>query len=96
MTVIDDYQRQGIGAKLLAILSTYAALSKIKTFTMYIHTERRGLVQALLSISAVIENHDSRVFEMHLPVPSKIQGIIGLPDGYYYKTFLAAFEGNRA
>lgn len=96
MTVIDDYQRQGIGAALLAGLSTYAALSKIKTFTMYIHTEQRGLVRALLSIGAVVENHESGVIEMHLPVPSKMQGITGPPDGHYYKTFLAAFGGNRA
>ena len=45
VTVLDRYQRQGLGLILLAALSRFAAERDVSTFVSFVDAERRGLLR---------------------------------------------------
>lgn len=71
LTVIDAYQRQGVGTMLLAGLSECARQQGIRYFLVHIHAVRRELIQRLTSMEAEVINRRSNVLELALPVPSE-------------------------
>jgi GNAT superfamily N-acetyltransferase len=68
ITVLDEYQRQGIGTILMNELHRLAAERGIRSFKIYLHTERRKLVQWLKLMGAKIKQVSGEILEIELPV----------------------------
>ncbi|CAN5442816.1 hypothetical protein BH23BAC3_BH23BAC3_14750 [soil metagenome] len=68
ITVLDDYQRQGIGTILMNELHRLASERGIRSFKIYLHTERRKLVKWLVRLGAKINRVSGEIVEIELPV----------------------------
>ncbi|MEZ4699739.1 MAG: GNAT family N-acetyltransferase [Rhodothermales bacterium] len=68
LTVVDAYQRLGVGSLLLEQLIRIAATNGIGTFVMHIHASRRGLLRTLFAAGANVAQVEAGVAEIHLPL----------------------------
>ncbi|MEM8485350.1 MAG: GNAT family N-acetyltransferase [Bacteroidota bacterium] len=68
LTVIDAYQKQGVGTLLMAALCRLASAQNISTFTLRIHANRFALIKRLAALDARVVAHQQGVLEMELPV----------------------------
>lgn len=68
ITVLDEYQKQGIGTILMNELHRLASEREIHSFIIYLHTERRKLVNWLIGLGAKIKQVSGEIVEIELPV----------------------------
>ncbi|REL38818.1 GNAT family N-acetyltransferase [Rhodohalobacter sp. SW132] len=68
ITVLDEYQRQGIGTILMNELHRLAYDRGIRSFKIYLHTERRKLVKWLIGLGAKVQRVSGEIVEIELPV----------------------------
>jgi len=68
ITVIDDYQKQGVGSLLLNEILSLANDREVKFFRIFLHTERRYLLQRLLKMDGRIKKVSGETLEVELPV----------------------------
>lgn len=66
ITVLDVYQRQRLGTILLEELKRIAPGKKIDLFKIYIHAERRPIIQWLKRSGAVAVGYSGEILEMDL------------------------------
>jgi GNAT superfamily N-acetyltransferase len=68
ITVIDDYQRQGIGSLLMAALSQYGAAHEIEYFRGFVLAENRDFLDYLDALGACREQTHDAVRQLDVPV----------------------------
>lgn len=68
ITVLDEYQRQGIGTILMNELHRLAADRGIRSFKIYLHTQRKKLVMWLIRLGARIKRISGEMAEIEMPV----------------------------
>lgn len=66
-TVIDAYQRKGVGTLLFATLMRLAERNGIDCFTLSMHAMRSSLIAQLRGLGATVRAHSHGIFEMELP-----------------------------
>lgn len=71
ITVIDDYQRQGIGSLLMAALSQYAADHGIEYFRGFVLADNRDFLDYLDALGACHEQTHDAVRQLDVPVYSR-------------------------
>lgn len=69
LTVLDAYQKRGIGTLLLAALSYCARLHGVRVFSMHVHAERRGLIRVLQQLDAVPLACRQGIMELEWTIP---------------------------
>jgi GNAT superfamily N-acetyltransferase len=70
VTVIDDWQGQGLGARLLEVLSARARQEGIRSFTATLLATNREMLDLLQGLDAVqIVNRASGTIEIEMPIP---------------------------
>jgi GNAT superfamily N-acetyltransferase len=90
LTVIDPFQRQGVGSLLLAGLSHLAHRHGVRLFTMQLHTTRTNLIEQLRKMNAIPISQTGGVAELRMPVLSR-QALNSLPH-QNLQCVLRAFE----
>lgn len=73
LTVLDAYQKQGIGTVLLAALSYCAALNGVRVFRMHVQAERRGLIRVLRQLTATPTRCRHGIMELAWTIPNHFQ-----------------------
>ncbi len=68
ITVLDEYQRLGIGTILFLELCRVAQSKNIQFFTFSIHAKRRGLFQFLMQKGAVLKSRMGPQIELSFPL----------------------------
>lgn len=68
ITVIDDYQRRGIGSLLLAALSQYAASHGVEYFRGFVLADNRDFLSFLDALGACREETHDAVRQLDVPV----------------------------
>jgi len=68
ITVIDDYQRRGIGSLLLAALSQYAAGHGVEYFRGFVLADNRDVLDYLDALGACREQTHDAVRQLDVPV----------------------------
>lgn len=70
ITVLDEYQRHGIGTILFLELCRIGQSKNIQHFTFTVHAERRDLVHYMLQHGAVFKSHSGSQIELSFPLSS--------------------------
>jgi len=68
VTVIDPFQRRGLGSVLLALLYRAAQGLGVKQFRAYVLYENQQLVKTLQALGGTIEEHAEGAVEMTVPI----------------------------
>jgi GNAT superfamily N-acetyltransferase len=87
VTVLDEYQRRGIGTLLTSTLSDIAVQKGIKTFVSYIRWENQGAIDRLVADGARVAPSEPGVARVELDLPRASDE---LPDPYLHR-ILGAF-----
>lgn len=66
ITVLDEYQKQGLGTILLNELKRIAPDKNINLFKIYIHADRRPIIQWLKKSGAVTIRYSGEILEMEM------------------------------
>jgi GNAT superfamily N-acetyltransferase len=69
VTVIDDYQRRGVGTLLLLLLADQASANGITTFVSHILWANRELVDTLVAAGARVEAEEPGVARLEIDIP---------------------------
>jgi GNAT superfamily N-acetyltransferase len=73
VTVVDQWQGQGVGSALLVILARSAIERGVKRFTMEVLGENEPMLALLQSRGAVIDRRDGGVVFLHVPLPASVE-----------------------
>jgi len=73
LTVLDAYQKRGIGTLLLAGLSYCARLNGVRVFSMRVHAERRGLIRVLQQLDATPLACRQGIMELAWEIPTRFE-----------------------
>lgn len=87
VTVVDEYQRRGIGTLLTRTLSDVAVGKGIRTFVNYVQWENRGAIDRLVAEGARVAPSEPGVARVELDLPRTPEE---LPDTYLHR-LLGAF-----
>ncbi len=86
VTVLDEYQRRGIGTLLTRTLSDVAVAKGITTFVNYVQWDNRGAIERLVAEGARVAPSEPGVARVELELPHTVDD---LPDTYLHR--LGAF-----
>lgn len=86
VTVLDAYQRRGLGTLLLGILSRSAAAQGIRTFRAYVDVENDAMLRIFRDLGAKVGRADGGVCQLDIPVPADPET---LPDTHTGRVFKA-------
>jgi GNAT superfamily N-acetyltransferase len=92
VTVLDEYQRRGIGTLLTRTLADVAAGKGIRAFVSYIQWENQGVIERLMAEGAHVVPAEPGLARVELPVPRTADE---LPDPYLHR-LLATFASYMA
>jgi hypothetical protein len=70
ITVLDEYQKLGIGTILFLELCRIGQSKNVQNFTFTIHAQRRDLVQYMLQHGAMFKNRSGSQIELSFPLSS--------------------------
>jgi len=82
VTVVDDYQRKGIGRTLLALAARSALEAGVKSFRAWIISDNKATLAMLHKMGASPGHWESGVLELDVPLPSdprEIEELAPLP-----------------
>jgi len=79
VTVVDEYQGQGIGSALLALLAKSAIERGIKRFTLEVLGENEPMLALMEHVGAIIDRREGGVVFMHVPLPATIEELEKTP-----------------
>jgi RimJ/RimL family protein N-acetyltransferase len=79
VTVVDEYQGQGIGSALLALLAKTAIERGIKRFTLEVLGENEPMLALMEHVGAIINRREGGVVFMHVPLPATIEELEKTP-----------------
>ena len=94
LTVIDDYQNQGVGTTLLAILYFLAPKLGIEVFTGIIMADNARLISRFNELGAKMTRSGSE-YEMRLPIKSSTDGLPNTKYANALKPTLVFLEENN-
>ena len=90
VTVIDAYQRRGIGNALLRLLAQSAIERGIKQFRAFVLGENHAMLQLFESLGAETSSIEAGVIEMRIPLPANVDELLQTPAPHILR---AAAEG---
>lgn len=93
VTVIDDYQRRGLGTLLLEALGAVALQNGIDRFRGYALDDNRPMLKLLSQMGAVVERDSPGVYRIEVDLPLQARELRGAP---LYRVFRAMARGKRA
>jgi RimJ/RimL family protein N-acetyltransferase len=79
VTVVDEYQGQGIGSALLVLLAKTAIERGIKRFTLEVLGENEPMLALMEYAGAIIDMREGGVVSMHVPLPATIEELEKTP-----------------
>lgn len=79
VTVVDDYQRHGIGSALLRVLARSAIEHGIRRFVMAVLGENEAMLQLVQESGAVIDGWRDGVAQLHVDIPASIEELDQTP-----------------
>ena len=79
VTVVDEYQGQGIGSALLVLLAKSAIERGIKRFTLQVLGENASMLALMQHVGAIIDRREGGVVFMHVPLPTTIEELEKTP-----------------
>lgn len=90
VTVVDQYQGQGIGSALLVLLARSAIERGIKRFTLEVLGENDPMMALMERVGAIVDKTENGVVSLHVPLPESIEDLDKTPAPSILK---AAAEG---
>ena len=93
VTVIDDYQRRGLGTLLLEALGAVGLENGIERFRGYALDDNRPMLELLTQMGAVVERDSPGVHRIEVDLPRQARELRGTP---LYRVFRAMARGRRA
>ena len=87
VTVLDEYQRRGIGTLLTRTLSEIAAEKGIRTFVSYVQWENRGVIDRLIAEGARAVPSEPGLARVEVDLPRTADE---LPDSYLHRLLAAS------
>lgn len=79
VTVVDEYQDQGIGSALLVLLAKTAIERGIKRFTLEVLGENEPMLALMKHVGAIIDRREGGIVFMHVPLPANIEELKETP-----------------
>jgi GNAT superfamily N-acetyltransferase len=73
VTVLDQWQGQGVGSALLVVLARSAIERGVKRFSLEVLGENEPMLALLQSVGAVIDKRDGGVVFLHVPLPDSVE-----------------------
>jgi GNAT superfamily N-acetyltransferase len=85
VTVVDEYQGQGIGTMLLGALAISARAAGITTFSAYVLEANVPMMEILLGLGADVRHEDGGVLRLDVPLPERPEDLPDTPTGRVFK-----------
>jgi len=79
VTVIDSYQRRGVGRALLQLLARSAIERGIRRFTMLVLGDNEPMLSLMHGLGAESDGFEGNVVRMHVPLPATIEELDQTP-----------------
>ncbi len=79
VTVLDDYQRHGIGTALLRLLARSAMEHGIERFVMAVMGENDAMMQLLQASGAVVDRWEDAIAYFHVDLPTSLEELEQTP-----------------
>lgn len=92
ITVVDSYQRKGLGNLLFATLSIIAAQKGVKVFRYHVHDTNRFVLHVLKQFETLNHKHEDQVTTVDIKVIPNHQAISDHPNMTRFKTSMTRIE----
>lgn len=74
ITVVDSYQRQGLGNLLIGVLAKFAEMAGITTFSALVHGENRAMLGLLRHLGGTEASTDGMEMNIRIPITGNTEG----------------------